>query len=728
MNDRFPTQSTHRAVHRLIAVLIVILIALLTAAFWQYTQDDVFITYAYSRNIARGAGFVFNLGERVQGTTTPLYTLIMAGVSLVTYDLLHVGNALSALLLLLTCGLIWRFTRDYLSTTARAGIVLALAVSPIVYVSFGMETLLYCALLSGAWLAWQSNRRVGAILLAAALTWTRADGVVLGGALILIAFEFEVPRPAGEGFRVRAFRKAGRLAAIYALATAPWFIFAWAYFGTPLPNTFGAKQELLHGVRFWTDGAAWWTAFYGNNPLTLLAVPLIAIGLWRTSRIREMRPLAVWTVLYTVGYTALNVSAFWYYTPLIVALIVLTGFGGDWLARQIIGRVGQVGRRPLLIAALSVIAVVTGLSGARALTYGSPPERVATYTLAGEWINQHTPAAATLGVRDLGLVGYYAQRRTLDSPGLIVPDMVIKTDEYAAAKYKPDYILATQYWTYQNFVDQAWFTSDYVPLVKFSTAHDPFSPMTLYQRRMALNTPPSGVTGSDLPLTCHVDTQSGAALPMITRARLFSGTGVETGTALVERSQPFLGGQYPDSVARTPEHFIEQIALPLTVPPGHYRWQLTCDATTNGSVEVLPVTAESGYQPLNAEWLPFAQINGAALPDGAATWSGGSLSVLLDWHALSTPAQDYSVFVHLVDSTGKVVSTGGDSYPRNGERPTSGWLPGEQISDIHHVTLPPDLPAGTYHLEIGWYDWRTGKRLTYAPGADTLALPFTITK
>src|SRR5205085_5248997 len=42
------------------------------------TVEDFFITLRYAENIAHGAGFVYNAGERVLGTTTPLYTLYLA--------------------------------------------------------------------------------------------------------------------------------------------------------------------------------------------------------------------------------------------------------------------------------------------------------------------------------------------------------------------------------------------------------------------------------------------------------------------------------------------------------------------------------------------------------------------------------------------------------------------------------------------------------------------------
>ena len=38
------------------------------------TIDNSFITFRYARNLLSGEGFVYNPGQRVMGTTTPLYT------------------------------------------------------------------------------------------------------------------------------------------------------------------------------------------------------------------------------------------------------------------------------------------------------------------------------------------------------------------------------------------------------------------------------------------------------------------------------------------------------------------------------------------------------------------------------------------------------------------------------------------------------------------------------
>ncbi|PJF27525.1 MAG: hypothetical protein CUN53_03730, partial [Phototrophicales bacterium] len=129
-------QATNRS-PRIVLGLGLIALVLLAVAFRDYVQDDVFITYVYSRNLADGVGFVFNPGEAVQGTTTPLWTLIMALVHRITPDVLHAGNLLSALLLGLTGLLAFLLLGGGLAGAVAAALI---ATSPLHYVSFGMET------------------------------------------------------------------------------------------------------------------------------------------------------------------------------------------------------------------------------------------------------------------------------------------------------------------------------------------------------------------------------------------------------------------------------------------------------------------------------------------------------------------------------------------------------------------------------------------------------------
>ena len=61
--------------------------------------EDALITYRYSENLALGRGFVFNAGERILGTTTPLFTMILGllGAIIGVHNIPTASNVLAIL-------------------------------------------------------------------------------------------------------------------------------------------------------------------------------------------------------------------------------------------------------------------------------------------------------------------------------------------------------------------------------------------------------------------------------------------------------------------------------------------------------------------------------------------------------------------------------------------------------------------------------------------------------
>jgi hypothetical protein len=80
MNER-STGSNSFVTSMSFGVLMSTVCAAIALSTLQVTNDDAFITFTYARNLAAGHGFVFNIGERVLGTTAPLWAMLLAGVS-----------------------------------------------------------------------------------------------------------------------------------------------------------------------------------------------------------------------------------------------------------------------------------------------------------------------------------------------------------------------------------------------------------------------------------------------------------------------------------------------------------------------------------------------------------------------------------------------------------------------------------------------------------------------
>ncbi|HJW83181.1 MAG TPA: phospholipid carrier-dependent glycosyltransferase [Anaerolineae bacterium] len=90
--------------------------------------------------------------------------------------------------------------------------------------------------------------------------------------------------------------------------------------------------------------------------------------------------------------------------------------------------------------------------------------------------------------------------------------------------------------------------------------------------------------------------------------------------------------------------------------------------------------------------------------------NGAAIDLDLHWSALARPTEDYTVFVHLLDSRDVIVAQW-DSQPLTGDYPTSWWRPGERILDARRLPLPDGLSAGAYRLEVGLYRASDGSRL-----------------
>ncbi|RME42150.1 MAG: hypothetical protein D6796_14820, partial [Caldilineae bacterium] len=96
--------------------------------------------------------------------------------------------------------------------------------------------------------------------------------------------------------------------------------------------------------------------------------------------------------------------------------------------------------------------------------------------------------------------------------------------------------------------------------------------------------------------------------------------------------------------------------------------------------------------------------------ESAITPAGDALEVTLYWRALSSPGEDYTAFVHLVDASGQL-TTQSDVPPGGGVYPPSAWRAGEVVLSRHRLALPPDLSPGTYTLLAGLYRPADGARL-----------------
>jgi 4-amino-4-deoxy-L-arabinose transferase-like glycosyltransferase len=159
------------------------------------------------------------------------------------------------------------------------------------------------------------------------------------------------------------------------------------------------------------------------------------------------------------------------------------------------------------------------------------------------------------------------------------------------------------------------------------------------------------------------------------------------------------------------------LQVPATIQPGAY-WvefgaydangQRLRDGQANDR-ELLGPVVVAGPAPASAR--PIADFGGyAALTRSRLEHGSGSqVEIALTWVPEHTFDQDYSVFVHVLDASGKLVAQA-DGPPDDGRWPTRYWLPGTAVMDVHRLLLN-GLPPGTYSVAAGLYQLSSGQRL-----------------
>lgn len=89
---------------------------------------------------------------------------------------------------------------------------------------------------------------------------------------------------------------------------------------------------------------------------------------------------------------------------------------------------------------------------------------------------------------------------------------------------------------------------------------------------------------------------------------------------------------------------------------------------------------------------------------------GETVRLQLYWRAIGPVSEDYTVFLHLLDQSGRLIAQQ-DNQPVQGLVPTSGWERGVTIVDPYDLVLPEGTSSGESTLTVGLYRLLDGYRV-----------------
>lgn len=326
-----------------------------------WLSDDAYITFRTVDNFIHGYGLTWNVAERVQSYTHPLWMLLLAAAYAITHEIFFTSMILSIGLSLATAALLaWRMARAPLLACLGLA-VLMLSKAAVDYATSGLENPLTHALLVAFLLLYLRDdactpRRLGWLSLIAALGGVnRLDTLLLYlPALAYAALQIWQ----GLSPQRRRERRNSLFSILYpvALGFLPlllWEAFSLFYYGFPFPNTAYAKltAALIPRQALMTEGIAYLHNSLRADSLTLLAIGaaiLLALLRWEWKRAPLALGMALYLV-YTVSVGGDFMSGRFLTAPLYVAVALLVSLKPDAL-------------RPRAQAALLLSALIVGVS------------------------------------------------------------------------------------------------------------------------------------------------------------------------------------------------------------------------------------------------------------------------------------------------------------------------------------------------------------------------------
>ncbi len=410
--------------------------------------DDSFISFRYARNLAQGHGLVFNPGERVEGYTNFLWTVLMAGAIALGIDVIIASKILATVAGIVTIWLTFHLSRQELGDVwpgALAAGMLAVTVSFARYAVSGFEMLLYGMLvLLGLHLYLRALKvgtipaRAGIALALAAMT--RPEGIIVYGAVTFHYLFTLWLKPVRETQRL-AFL--GGWLASFSLVYAPYFIWRYTYYGYLLPNTFYAKVGQPNLVLF-SRGLLY------LQEILLLANPQAALclglGYFWAGRRRTKVLLYGLAGIYlsyiiAVGGDMQEVFGSRFLIPLLPVIYVL-GVGG---MKGLAARLDQRKHNLLWVGFIGALICIFGI-WSRFEQRGYLSLQQEGWITLGHWLNRQAQPNDTLAIDAAGIIPFYSALYTIDMFGLndlYIAHLTVTTGQGFAGhdKSAPTYVL-----------------------------------------------------------------------------------------------------------------------------------------------------------------------------------------------------------------------------------------------------------------------------------------------
>ncbi len=430
------------------------------AAATEHRWEDWYITFRASKNLALGNGLVFNVGERLMTYTSPLGTLMPAFIKFLfknsSDDTAIWGYRVLCGLVLASSSIFLDriFTKLHLSQTIYFLAIFLFSFNFLVIDNTinGMESafmVFFEIYLLAVLITKPKNLILQLALAFAGLMFSRPDGFIYGGTLILSLFLFgKLPLLTWQKSNLFIFVKALGISILF---FAPWIIWTWIYYGTPIPHTIIAKAR-HYDVEFFVRATANFISNFKGSPNLYLpsyavnfgswpiftpiaaAISIVSLFYWLNPKgnsiARGLSFASMIMIYYLNVVSGLGPSPWYLPSAITPSLLVLTLALSDLQLSKF-----KLAFYPTLLG-LTAFTALTFYLGTRMIRNQQRIVEFGNREQIGRWLKANKKPNDTGFMECLGYIGFYSELKTFDYPGMSSPEMVkarktIKSENYA---------------------------------------------------------------------------------------------------------------------------------------------------------------------------------------------------------------------------------------------------------------------------------------------------------
>ena len=392
-----------------------------------FPLDDSWIHQTYARNLALRGEWAFRPGIPSAGSTSPLWSALLA-----IGFLLHLSpfiwtfflGAITLFSLAVLCEWAVRtLVESYQPRFPWIGIFIAFEWHLAWAAMSGMETLLHGLIVTTVLVLLMTNspRYLPLGLLTGLSVWVRPDGLTLLGPVLLTIVLIEKDSRSRLAAIVRYLIGFGSL-------FVPYLLFNLAIGGAPMPNTFYAKQA---------EYASWQTipiiTRLGQMMLQLLVGPslmlLPAVIGWLVKSVRQKMWGSLSALIWCAGYFFLYISRLPVYQHgryLMPGMPILFLFGllafAEFDKGKMFARYHWIAQT---IWRASIVMLSIGFIFLGAKSYAQDVIVIESeMVVTAKWVAANLPQDALIAAHDIGALGFFDYHELIDLAGLVSPDVI----------------------------------------------------------------------------------------------------------------------------------------------------------------------------------------------------------------------------------------------------------------------------------------------------------------